>query len=138
MFGGDIVEQFNRTNNVEIICRAHQLVMEGFRVMFNEQLVTVWSAPNYCYRCGNIAAILELDSNLEKNFKIFDAAPQVYNLILGTKRHSCQAVNSRLLFMIISFYNYILYKFFPIYQNFLNASHEFMIFKYENETPGNQ
>jgi serine/threonine-protein phosphatase 4 catalytic subunit len=51
--------------------------MEGYRVMFNDSLVTVWSAPNYCYRCGNIAAILELNESLEKNFKIFEAAPQV-------------------------------------------------------------
>jgi len=34
LFGGDIVEQFNRANNVEIICRAHQLVMEGYRFNF--------------------------------------------------------------------------------------------------------
>jgi len=76
LFGGDVVQQFNSINKLELICRAHQLVMEGYKHMFNETLVTVWSAPNYCYRCGNVAAILELDEHLGKNFKIFDAAPQ--------------------------------------------------------------
>lgn len=28
-------------------------------------------------RCGNVAAILELDENLNKQFRVFDAAPQV-------------------------------------------------------------
>ncbi|CAD8126215.1 unnamed protein product [Paramecium sonneborni] len=41
LFGGDVVDDFNRKNNIELICRAHQLVMEGYRVIFNEQLVTV-------------------------------------------------------------------------------------------------
>lgn len=76
LFGDDVCKQFNENNKIELIARAHQLVMEGYKWMFDEQLVTVWSAPNYCYRCGNVAAILELDENLQKNFKVFEAAPQ--------------------------------------------------------------
>ena len=76
LFGGDVVATFNNTNNLDLICRAHQLVMEGHKSMFKETLVTVWSAPNYCYRCGNVAAILELDEKLKQEFKIFEAAPQ--------------------------------------------------------------
>ena len=47
--------------------------------MFDNNLVTVWSAPNYCYRCGNVAAILELDENLNKAYKIFEASPNQIN-----------------------------------------------------------
>ena len=76
IFGPDVVSKFNYQNKINLIARSHQLVMEGFKLMFDEQLVTVWSAPNYCYRSGNLASILEIDDNLNKSFKIFDAAPQ--------------------------------------------------------------
>jgi len=77
LFGGNVVKQFNHTNGLELIARAHQLVMEGYKYMFpNENLVTVWSAPNYCYRCGNIASILELDEGMKREFKIFQAVPE--------------------------------------------------------------
>ena len=77
LFGDDVCKKFNESNKIATIARAHQLVMEGYKWMFDEQLVTVWSAPNYCYRCGNVAAILELDENVEnRRFKVFEAAPQ--------------------------------------------------------------
>lgn len=76
LFGGNVVQAFNTTNNISLIARAHQLVMEGYKPMFDNSLVTIWSAPNYCYRCGNIASIMELDENLNQTFRIFEAAPQ--------------------------------------------------------------
>ncbi|GFZ44604.1 protein-serine/threonine phosphatase [Saitozyma sp. JCM 24511] len=74
LFGSDVVEQFNHNNDIELIARAHQLVMEGYKLMFDRKIVTVWSAPNYCYRCGNTASVLELDENLRQEYKVFDCA----------------------------------------------------------------
>jgi diadenosine tetraphosphatase ApaH/serine/threonine PP2A family protein phosphatase len=77
VFGSKVTLEFNHINGLELVCRSHQLVQEGYKYMFPEQsLVTVWSAPNYYYRCGNIASILSLDENLNRDFKIFKESPE--------------------------------------------------------------
>ena len=75
LFGKEVVEKFLNDNNIAMIVRAHQLAMDGWKSHFEDLVITVWSAPNYCYRCGNVASILELDENLEKMYKIFEDAP---------------------------------------------------------------
>ena len=74
LFGSRVTTEFNHINDLELIARAHQLVMTGYKYWFKEEnLFTVWSAPNYCYRCGNVASILSINSNMERKFDIFNA-----------------------------------------------------------------
>ncbi|MBA0700871.1 hypothetical protein Goari_022873, partial [Gossypium aridum] len=75
-FGQDISEQFNHTNNLKLIARAHQLVMEGYNWGHEQKVVTIFSAPNYCYRCGNMASILEVDDCKGHTFIQFEPAPR--------------------------------------------------------------
>ncbi|EKC98507.1 hypothetical protein A1Q2_07189 [Trichosporon asahii var. asahii CBS 8904] len=74
LFGAKVTHEFNHVNNLNLIARAHQLVQEGYKHMFDDALVTVWSAPNYCYRCGNSASIMQVDSNGKTSFKVYEAA----------------------------------------------------------------
>ena len=50
LFGCDITDQFLHQNGLGVISRAHQLVMDGYSRHHNKKVVTVFSAPNYCYR----------------------------------------------------------------------------------------
>jgi serine/threonine-protein phosphatase 6 catalytic subunit len=82
LFGQNVLEHFMRINDLSLLSRAHQLVNEGYKYQFDDKLVTVWSAPNYCYRCGNVAAILEFPGNKETPIpKIFSAVPDTNRVI---------------------------------------------------------
>ncbi|CAL6440189.1 unnamed protein product [Bathycoccus prasinos] len=81
LFGRKVVEEFNHGNGLELIARAHQLVQEGLKYQFPERsLVTVWSAPNYCYRCGNVASMLSFDSEMDRSVKYFTETSENANM----------------------------------------------------------
>ncbi|KAJ3632111.1 hypothetical protein Zmor_022087 [Zophobas morio] len=75
-WGQDITEVFNHNNSLTLVARAHQLVMEGYLWCHNRGVVTIFSAPNYCYRCGNQASIMELDDSMKYTFLQYDPAPR--------------------------------------------------------------
>jgi len=77
LFGHRVTSEFNQINDLDLVARAHQLVMDGFKYWFKESnLVTVWSAPNYCYRCGNVASILQINSDMNRSFELFHATKE--------------------------------------------------------------
>ncbi|EFW13716.1 hypothetical protein D8B26_002543 [Coccidioides posadasii str. Silveira] len=76
LFGSKVADEFCEVNDLTLIARAHQLVNEGYKYHFNNQnMVTVWSAPNYCYRCANMASVCEIREDLKPTFKLFAAVP---------------------------------------------------------------
>ncbi|RDA83539.1 hypothetical protein CP532_4476 [Ophiocordyceps camponoti-leonardi (nom. inval.)] len=87
LFGDKVATEFNHVNGLKLIARAHQLVNEGYKYHFDEHsVVTVWSAPNYCYRCGNVASIMSVDKDLNPKFSIFSAVPDEQRHIPANRR----------------------------------------------------
>ena len=74
-FGQDVTQQWNENNGLDLLVRAHQMVDAGFYWLHAKQALTLFSAPNYMYRCGNTAAVLELQPGLSSlHFKQFLAS----------------------------------------------------------------
>lgn len=69
-FGLDMIESMNRKLSIELICRAHQVVEDGYEFLSGRKLVTVFSAPNYCGEFDNAGACLQVDKNLCCSFSI--------------------------------------------------------------------
>lgn len=74
-FGPDITKSFLERNKLECIARAHQLVQDGFCWNHDKVCVTIFSAPNYCGRCENLAALLTLDEKRNQDFVQFNPSP---------------------------------------------------------------
>ena len=75
-FGPDFVNLFCKTHDLDLICRAHQVVEEGYEFFAKRQLITIFSAPNYCGEFNNSGALMSVDDNLVCAFQILKPAEQ--------------------------------------------------------------
>eukprot|EP00392_Amoebophrya_sp_AT5.2_P003388 g3393.t1 len=81
-FGAKVVESFCKKFNIDLVCRAHQAIADGYWFFAQKRLVTVFSAPDYCGEMRNDAAILQVDTKLHCKFKVLQSSHKV----MGMKR----------------------------------------------------
>ncbi len=73
-FGEDVVQNFLRRHDLDLICRAHQVVEDGYEFFARRQLVTLFSAPNYCGEFDNAGAMMSVDPTLMCSFHILKSS----------------------------------------------------------------
>ncbi|XP_033172738.1 serine/threonine-protein phosphatase alpha-2 isoform-like [Drosophila mauritiana] len=69
-FGADIVGKFVHRHKFDLICRAHQVVEDGYEFFAKRQLITIFSAPNYCGEFDNAGAMMSVDETLMCSFYV--------------------------------------------------------------------
>jgi len=73
-FGADVVSKFLQKHDYDLIVRAHQVVEDGYEFFADRQLVTLFSAPNYCGEFDNAGAVMSVDEDLMCSFRILKPA----------------------------------------------------------------
>ncbi|KAL2463286.1 Serine/threonine-protein phosphatase [Forsythia ovata] len=73
-FGPDKVTEFLTKHDLDLVCRAHEFVEDGYEFFANRQLVTIFSAPNFRGEYDNTGAIMSVDENLMCSFQILKPA----------------------------------------------------------------
>ncbi|KAJ3198750.1 hypothetical protein HDU83_008031 [Entophlyctis luteolus] len=76
LFGSDIVEKFMEKHDLDLICRAHQVVQDGYEFFADRRVVTVFSAPNYCGEFDNASAVVSVTEDLLCSFQIMKPVPK--------------------------------------------------------------
>jgi len=73
-FGPDVVARFLQKHDMDLICRGHQVVEDGYEFFAKRHLVTLFSAPNYCGEFDNAGAMMSVDESLLCSFQILKPA----------------------------------------------------------------
>ncbi|THV04970.1 phospho protein phosphatase PPZ [Dendrothele bispora CBS 962.96] len=69
-FGKGIINEFLVRYDMDLICRAHMVVEDGYEFWNDRTLVTVFSAPNYCGEFDNYGACMSVSEDLLCAFEL--------------------------------------------------------------------
>ena len=109
-FGADVVAKFLQRTDLDLVCRAHQVrpnaaaarhkvkalrmsclcrqvVEDGYEFFAQRQLVTIFSAPNYCGEFDNSGAMMYVDENLMCSFQVLKPTARA-KALLGRRPHT--------------------------------------------------
>ncbi|CAN6471593.1 unnamed protein product [Victoria cruziana] len=84
-FGPDKVSEFLSKHDLELVCRAHQVVEDGYEFFAERQLVTLFSAPNYCGEFDNAGAMMNVDETLMCSFQILKPQEKKQKFFMTTR-----------------------------------------------------
>jgi serine/threonine-protein phosphatase PP1 catalytic subunit len=70
VFGPDIVTDYLDKNDFDLVVRAHQVVEDGYEFFASRQMVTLFSAPNYCGEFDNAGAMMTVRDDLMCSFQL--------------------------------------------------------------------
>nr|AAA19174.1 phosphoprotein phosphatase 1 [Paramecium tetraurelia] len=93
VFSQEIVQVFLKKHELDLICRAHPVVEDGYEFFSKRQLVTLFSAPNYCGEFDNAGSMMTVDESLMCSFQILKPAEQGQGASQQNKAGSAKFVN---------------------------------------------
>ena len=77
VFGRKVVHQFLEKHKLDLVCRAHQVMEDGYEFFADRKLITIFSAPNYCGDWDNAGACLCVSKELVCSLRILKPVKKV-------------------------------------------------------------
>ncbi|ORX93081.1 Metallo-dependent phosphatase [Basidiobolus meristosporus CBS 931.73] len=90
-FGKTVVDNFLSTHDMDLVCRAHMVVEDGYEFFNGRTLVTVFSAPNYCGEFDNYGAVMNVNEDLLCSFQLLkplDTPALRQQMLIHSRRQS--------------------------------------------------
>jgi serine/threonine-protein phosphatase PP1 catalytic subunit len=87
LFGKAVVDQFLNKHSLDLVCRAHTVVEDGYEFFNDRTLVTIFSAPNYCGEFDNYGAVMSVDENMVCSFQLMRQSNPLYKNNAGDNQN---------------------------------------------------